>query len=147
MLHDQAYDAIEAVGAGSLFNDWGTIPADEAAITGWKNVMSQGIASPDLHKNGQPFGSEQANAARHGVNLFEHLVWTKKVEIHHFMVKNFPNLAEGRSINDVHKNFITFRDYYMYFDKQLNLWKRHEDKWQNIGSSDKPEWVPIAPNQ
>jgi RHS repeat-associated protein len=126
-IHDMAYDKIGAVGQNSLMNDFGTTPADIAALKGWEDILSNKEAHSEVNKKGR-------DAALNAAILFR-IVATKKVTaISKFMKNNYSKEAT----KDVTNNYNLFLIKYMEKDGDGNL-RRKEDMWLKDKNGD---WKP-----
>jgi RHS repeat-associated protein len=141
-IHDQGYDALDAKGKNSLFNDWSTTPVDDKALQGWKSFL---IIAYTAKTNGidpfnkQPINDKEVNAALRGHVLFSKVVNDKLNGISEFMKKNYSKEAT----NDRENNYNLFLNKYMHQEKD-GTWKRNEALWtkQKDGT-----YTPIAPNK
>ena len=126
--HDQGYDALNAKGANSLFNDWSTTPVDDKALKGWNSFLTDAYTGKfkdgkdPFNKN--PITDNEVNAALKGSVLFTKVVNNKYEGISDFMKKNYSNEAS----NDRDKNYNLFLGKYMHQEGN-GTWKRNEDKW------------------
>ncbi|CAN5453109.1 hypothetical protein BH10BAC2_BH10BAC2_33960 [soil metagenome] len=128
-FHDKGYDNLDAKGANSLFNDWGTTPVDEAALNGWKDFRAQyqvGDADP---YNAQKVTSSERDAAWRGATLFNNVVDNKKVSISNFIrenymskaYKNSPRMSRSEYLKSVEYNYQQFLNIYMEKNKNGSL--------------------------
>ena len=131
--HDMEYDKIGAIGQNSLMNDFGTTPADIAALQGWEDILSNKDAYPGVNKKGR-------DAALNAAILFR-VVATKKVTaISKFMKKNYSKEATKNAKD----NYNLFLTKYMQKDGEGN-WKRKDEMWKKKENKDGTvSYSPIA---
>lgn len=126
--HDQGYDALDAKGKNSLFNDWSTTPVDDKALKGWndflRNAYTGKYADGKDPFNHQPITDGEINAALRGSALFSKVMNDKLNGISGFMQKNFSMEAT----NDREANYNLFLSKYMY-QKDDGTWKRYDAMW------------------
>jgi RHS repeat-associated protein len=146
--HDKGYDALGAVGANGLFDDWGTTPIDELALAGWNKFMASYKVGDVDPFNGQKVTASESNAAWKGSNLFSFVVQQKKIAISAWMSDNFKEAKKGKagttgvpSQQDIDFNYNLFLQTYMEKDKNGN-WQRKSDMWTQ---DDKGNWSPKKP--
>jgi hypothetical protein len=136
-IHDMAYDAIGAVGGGSLIFDLGATPADIAALRAFEAVRDDPDGIDD--RTGLPIGDDEREAATVGARLFS---WTSStkiflisrfIETHH---KNNTSAPTGETILDnTRENYQLFLNLYMEFTtievegETHTILKRKEENW------------------
>jgi hypothetical protein len=126
-VHDQQYDAVDAKGPGSLFNDWGTTPADIEALNGWQDFLGDYYTNKNNGLdplNNQPITANERQAAIRGTILFSKVVSKKVSSISEFMINNFATEAK----QDEKVNYTLFLNKYMH--KTTNgTWERNNGMW------------------
>jgi hypothetical protein len=147
--HDMGYDALGAVGATSLFNDWGTTPVDEAALTGWNLFLSKSSKGSADPYNGQPVTGTERSAASRASTLFDEVVINKKSDISYWMQTNYQGEAQNH-VNkglfrekDTEDNYKLFLNKYMQQDDKGN-WTRKTGMWNE---DDQHNFTPRTPEQ
>lgn len=151
MIHDQAYDNLQASGENGLFDDWGTTPADEAAVDGWKSVLNFHPAGSKDPFNGQQVTNSERTAASNGVLLFSGVINNKKSAISSFMIANHSEQTHKNSrvarmgvkmFNEVREyNYQQFLNLYMHKDKN-GKWTRNDGMWSRDQDGN---WTPNTP--
>ena len=113
--HDRQYGAVGAAGGRSLFFDLASTPADEAAVTYWKQIVDAEVGDTDPF-NFQPISKAEKTAAKRGVTLFGGIVSNKKKRIAKFISKSGISGAVPKSDdNYIETNYSIFVS--EYFDK------------------------------
>jgi RHS repeat-associated protein len=133
MLHDKGYDLLHAVGANSLFNDWGTTPVDERALSGWLAIIRNfKVGDKDPYLIEQTITKAEMGAADRGATLFQLIINSKKSKISDFVKKNVSGARSGGSHNDTEYNYQLFLKTYIGKDAKGNyiriekMWKKDE---------------------
>jgi hypothetical protein len=149
MIHDQGYDRLNAVGANSLFNDWGTTPIDEIAYNTWTSFLSKYRTGDMDPVTNQSVTSEERGAAWRGSTLFGMIIHDKKTAISEFIRNNRPDVAyktsstrlgNGEYEKMVNYNYGQFLNEYMnkdsqgHYTRKINMWEQDKDK----------NWIPKA---
>ena len=141
--HDQAYDAINAVGANSLDNDWGTMYADKAAIKGWQTIVGLGIGGKDPF-NGQGISKDEYEAAKNGVLYFGSVVSGKSFDIVVWMRKNVTHETNNKEYKYEFEGYVNkFYETYMHVDSK-GVARRNKDMWRKKADG---TYVPIKPSE
>ncbi len=149
MNHDKGYDALNAVGKNSLFNDWGTTPVDEAALNGWNTFREKYTTGSKDPYNGQTVTSGERDAAWRGATLFDDVVSSKKADISYWMQSNYGSEAASHTnkgmygAKDMQQNYNLFLQKHMNKDSNGN-WTRKDGMWTRNENGD---WNPNKPKQ
>ncbi|MCI5055633.1 MAG: hypothetical protein MRY83_05960, partial [Flavobacteriales bacterium] len=136
-LHDRAYDAVDAVGAGGLVVDWATTPADLAAVEAWQAVIDRGVGARDPY-NGQDITEDQVTAAKRGVKGFGAIAGRKKEKMSVFVwqegiegYRSIHNVFDAAAVRE--HNYQLFLDFYFekdvsgFYVKKPGYWEEDEN--------------------
>ena len=140
--HDSAYDVVGAT-AHNASNSWATIEADKTFVASNNAVIRLGVEGIDPY-NGQMITEAEINYAKMGAWYFQREIVSKMEGVSTWMEKNYSSEV---TTGNVQSNYDLFKEKYMNFDSENNVWKRNDNMWKKEGSGEKATWVPMTKDE